>query len=176
MSEVSHPPLSADLFRSPEKYVQHFRALSQKNIERCSPTKLEENQSQEQVKPETRRTSLPSYRQSSHTRVKNLLVAGKSTPNLFTNSSRPVTGKEKNVHCLSSVSNMNVEDFMNRFEQKAGVKKHQIASKGLMGWKLKQLRLKAKETKNDYSRLFKVTKETDNVFNELSSRRLSSAG
>jgi hypothetical protein len=166
VSEVQHPPLSVDIFQSPEKYLKHFRGLSQKSMEKVLNPKVEEATVQKESQ-NGRRASLPSREIAEVSPEKSVLIQGKSMPNISMNGTRPMT---------CGVGNKGIDEFMNRFERKGSIRDQPMANKGLFGWKLKQLEKRRREKKKDYLKIFNVRKATDNVFSELSSRRGNSAG
>lgn len=174
VSEVSTPKLSIEILQNTKKYMHQLRIHSQENIRRSSPKHSEEKPRESPTQSFRRRFSLPS---NQHSPDKTLLIEGESTPHIITQQSRTGTAKDARSTLNSFSNNVQIDDFLKRFDRKPLTREHPLVNKGLLGWKLKQLRaIKIQGKKNNYCQIFNVKKITDNVFESGSTKRLHSVG
>ncbi|OMJ86738.1 hypothetical protein SteCoe_11674 [Stentor coeruleus] len=174
ISEVSTPKLSIEILQNTKKYMHQLRIHSQESIRRSSPKHNEEKPRESPTHTFRRRFSLPSNQNSPD---KTLLVEGESTPHIITQQSRTFTAKDNRSTFNSLANNGQIDDFLKRFDKKPSTREHPLVNRGLLGWKLKQLRAnKNKVKKNNYCQIFNVKKITDNVFESGSTKRLHSVG
>ena len=165
-SEIDKPKLSIELLSNSKKYLHLFRANSQEKIAKLSSIPIE---STSPVTLRKRRASLPINRKSPE---KTLLVTGESNTQFF--NFRPNTVREIRIN--SATKNSKIDDFLQRFDRKPGIKEHLPANKGLFGWKLRHLKdsKDSKIKRPDYCQIFNVKKNSDNPFSTISSKRVYS--
>ncbi|OMJ96220.1 hypothetical protein SteCoe_179 [Stentor coeruleus] len=171
-SKITHPKLSIELLQNSKQYMHHFRVQSQETMRKLSPGHSD-NKRQDFQKTYKRRLSLTNNNPSP---IKSFLIAGES-PNAISHQSPSSTIRDSQNSFMFMQGNTHIDEFMKRFDRKPTIREHPIINKGLLGWKLKQLRVgRTVEKKIDYCQIFNVRKNTDNVFDTNRSRRNYSVG